>query len=112
MTWLILKASIVASFAVIPCRGADGCRMGPVIQAFVVLVRLLAIFGLSVLASPVLASDDGQVFFRRKSNRPAIDRNTLLKPVNCRTAADGEITCDVQIVNPPNPDLKYRTEGR
>ena len=61
-----------------------------------------------VLSAPALARD-GEVFFRRKSNQLLIGPNTELRPTNCTTAADGTVSCDVQIVNPDDPSNRYRT---
>jgi len=64
-----------------------------------------------MMAAPVM-TQDGQVYFRRKSNQPMIGPNTELKPTNCVTAADGSISCDVQIVNPADPSNRYRSQDK
>ncbi len=74
-------------------------------------MRLLPFFAALLLTAPALAQD-GQVYFRRKSNQPLIGPNTELKPTNCKTAADGSISCDVQIVNPEDPSNRYRSQDQ
>ena len=74
-------------------------------------MRLLTLFTALLLTTPALAQD-GQVYFRRKSNQLPISPNTELKPTNCKTEDDGSISCDVQILNPQDPSNRYRSEDR
>lgn len=74
-------------------------------------MRLFLLLAVLMTAAPVMAQD-GQVYFRRKGNQLLIGPNTELKPTNCVTAADGSISCDVQIVNPADPSNRYRSEDK
>jgi hypothetical protein len=72
-------------------------------------MRLIQLLAVILFTTPAFAQD-GQVYFRRKGNQPFIGPNTELKPTNCKTADDGTIRCDVQIVNPSDPSTRYRTQ--
>lgn len=56
---------------------------------------LLALGALSV--GPALAGVETFTLERGSSVGPA----TEVKPTNCRTAADGSVTCDTRLQNPP-----------
>ena len=77
----------------------------------VVSMRLALLVMTALLAAPALAQE-GQVYFRRKSNQQLIGPNTELKPSNCRSTDDGGLTCDVEIVNPADPHNSYRSDER
>jgi len=64
-----------------------------------------------LMTAPAFAQD-GQVYFRRKSNQQLIGPSTELQPTNCKTAADGSVSCDVKIVNPSDPNNRYRSQDR
>ncbi|MCP9848456.1 hypothetical protein KBY88_01285 [Cyanobium sp. Morenito 9A2] len=57
-------------------------------------------------ASALVLADTGaqaqsQQFLLSPGNRGKVGPSTTVTPENCVTAADGSVTCDTKLVNPP-----------
>ncbi len=65
------------------------------------LVLALALAGVSLVAQPGLAQSESFLLNRGSKVGPA----SKVKATNCKTAADGSITCDTKIENPPGDTL-------
>ena len=59
---------------------------------------LPAVVASALAAAPALAQSESFLWGPGSNVGPA----TEVKPTNCKTAADGSVTCDTQIVNPPD----------
>lgn len=71
------------------------------------LPRLFAVLLAAALPLPALAQAESFLWGPGSNVGPA----TKVEPKNCVTAADGSITCDTEIVNPPG-DTPARPQYR
>jgi hypothetical protein len=72
-----------------------GSRAAQPVSTVVAAITLLA--GAALAPATALAQSESYILGPGSNIGPA----TKIKPTNCKQAADGTITCDTKVVNPP-----------
>jgi hypothetical protein len=65
------------------------------VSTFFMAITLLA--GAALMPSTALAQSESYILGPGSNIGPS----TKIKPTNCKQAADGTVTCDTKVVNPP-----------
>lgn len=69
----------------------------PVMRRSVSAVCCWAVTALAISSAPARAQVESFLWGPGSNVGPS----TTVEPKNCKTAADGSVTCDTQLVNPP-----------
>jgi hypothetical protein len=73
-----------------------GSHLTPPLKGWLLTICFGA--GTMLLGAPMAKAQSQRFLLGPGTN---VGPNTQVKPENCKTAADGTITCDTKLVNPP-----------